>query len=124
MSALLAWLAGIVVAGWGVMHIMPSKKVVAGYEPLTDENRWILLMEWVAEGIAYIFVGVLLAAATVRGAHGNEVTVTVYAVSAGMLVVMAVWTVLTGARASNVMFKICPVVLTSAAAMLLAAIVL
>jgi hypothetical protein len=54
----------------------------------------------------------------------NPVVTAVYGLAAGMLLVMAVLTAVTGARGSVVFFKICPVVKTVAAVLLLASIVL
>jgi hypothetical protein len=79
-------------------------------------------MEWAAEGMTLIFLGVLAAAVTARGGATNVVTQTVYGLTAGMLVAMAAWTALTGARSSVVFFKVCPIVKTTAAALLVAAI--
>jgi hypothetical protein len=52
------------------------------------------------------------------------VTQAVYAVAAGALLVFAVWTASTAARGSVSFFKICPVVKSLAAALLIAAIAL
>jgi hypothetical protein len=52
------------------------------------------------------------------------VTQAVYAVAAGALLVFAVWTAATAARGSVIFFKICPVVKSLAAALLIAAIAL
>jgi hypothetical protein len=81
-------------------------------------------MEWVAEGITYIFLGGLAALVMIYGGAKNDVRAIVYVVSAAMLVVMAVWTQLTGARTPVVFFKICPFVLATAAILLVASIVL
>jgi hypothetical protein len=51
-SDILACAAGVVALAWGVAHLMPTRRVVAGYEPLTADNRQILTMEWVAERVA------------------------------------------------------------------------
>jgi hypothetical protein len=120
----LAYLAGVIALVWGVMHIMPTRNVVAGYGPLSEVNRLVLTMEWVAEGITYIFMALLLALVTLRGGARNDITVAVYGITAAMFVVMAVWTQLTGARSSVIFFKICPFVLSAAAILLVAAIAL
>jgi hypothetical protein len=36
---------------WGVAHIVPTRVVAAGFEPISPDNRRILIMEWIAEGI-------------------------------------------------------------------------
>jgi zinc transporter ZupT len=83
----------------------------------------ILTMDWVAEGFTLVLLGVLVAVVTMRGGSADPVTQAVYAVAAGALLVFAVWTAATAARGS-VVFKLCPVVKSLAAVLLLAAIAL
>jgi hypothetical protein len=49
MDAFLAYLAGAVVAVWGVALAFPTRRVLAGFEPITTDNRRIVLQEWLAE---------------------------------------------------------------------------
>lgn len=60
-------------------------------------------------------------AATIVGGAESAVTVAVDRVTAGLLVALAVLTGLTGARTAVVWFKVCPVLLTGSAVLLLAA---
>ncbi len=60
-------------------------------------------------------------AVTLVGGAESAVTVAVYRVVAGLLVALAVLTGLTGARTPVVWFKVCPVLLSVSAALLLAA---
>jgi len=100
---------------WGVAHIVPTRAVVAVFEPLSRDNRLVLTMEWVAEGLALIFIGTLAFLTTaVVGSEAAGAAV-VYRASAAMLVVLAAWTALTGGRTAVVQFKICPVVKTTVA---------
>ena len=120
MTALaLLYSASIAITLWGVAHIVPTKGVVAGFEPLSDDNRRVLIMEWVGEGLALCFIGILTLSLTVAGLRSSEAAVLVYRVCAAMLIVMAIWTGVTGARTSVVFFKICPAVKTACAVLLL-----
>jgi len=66
-----------------------------------------------------------VAVVTMRGGAADPVTQAVYAVAAGALLVFAVSTAsTTAARGSVIFFKICPVVKSLAAALLIAAIAL
>jgi hypothetical protein len=122
MNAAFADLAGIIVNARGVAHIMPTRKVVAGFGPLSNDNRLAVIIEWVAEGMTLIFPGLLAALVTIRGGARNDVAVSGWAITAGMLVAMAAWTVLTGARGSAIFFKLRPIVKTTAAILLVAVI--
>jgi hypothetical protein len=111
-SKILLYVGSIVIILWGVSHIVPTKSVVAGFGSITGENQLIITMEWVAEGLTLCFIGVLVLYVTLRVGSVNPVSVIVYRASALMLLVMAVWTGLTGARTSIIPIKICPIVKT------------
>jgi hypothetical protein len=118
-SDVLVYLGAIVITAWGVAHIAPTRAVVAGFGAMSDDNRRMILMEWVAEGMALVFIGLLVLLVT--AIHGSEdaVSLTVCRISAAMLLVMAAWTALTGARTSILPMKICPAVKTAVAALFL-----
>ena len=103
---------------WGVAHIIPTRNVVAGFEPLSRDNRLVLTMEWVGEGLTLTFLGLLgLLITALAGPTAAGAAVTYRAV-AGMLLTMAAWTAVTGGRTAVVFFKICPFVKSLAAVML------
>ena len=121
MAEVLAYVAAGVVAMWGVAHAIPTRQVVAGFGPISADNRWILLQEWLVEAVAMWGLAATVAIATAVGGSGSEVTLWVYRAVAGLLVVLAVLTALTGARTPIVWFRICPVLLTASAILLLVA---
>ena len=55
----LLYLGSIVITLWGVSHIIPAKSVVAGFGTLSSDNYRIITMEWVAEGLTMVFIGLL-----------------------------------------------------------------
>jgi len=114
----------IIITAWGVAHIVPTKSIVAGFEPLSVDNRRVLTMEWVSEGLLLCFIGVLTGLVTFTVPHGTAAATLVYRVSAVMLLVMAAWTLVTGGRTAVVFFKICPAVKTAVALLFLVGTVL
>ena len=66
-------------------------------------------------------VAALVIVTTVVGGAASEVTSWDYRVAVSLLVAVAVVTALTGARMKVIWFKICPVLLTSSAVLLLVA---
>ena len=106
--------AGIITL-WGIGHIAPIKSVVSGFEPISEENRRIITMEWAAEGLTLCFIGVLVLLVTILGGSQNPVSLLVFRICGSMLVIMAIWTALTGARTSIIWIKICPAVKTAVA---------
>jgi hypothetical protein len=113
----LAFVASGIVAAWGVSHIIPTQKVVAGFGDLSRENSLVITMEWVAEGLALLFVAALVIAATIAD-QGVGVS---YIVCAGFLLVVGAWTAFTGARTGVIWFKMCPVVMVVSATLLVVA---
>ena len=121
MSEGLAYLAAAMVFLWGVSHIIPTRQVVAGFGEIGADNRYIITMEWVAEGLSFMFVGVLITAVTISGAAPESAEDLVYRVVPGFLLAIGLWTAMTGARTGVIWFKMCPVVMTVASSLLIGA---
>jgi peptidoglycan/LPS O-acetylase OafA/YrhL len=117
-SVLTATGAGICVL-WGAAHVAPTRAVVAGFGDLSTDNRRILTMEWIAEGLALIFLGTLVLLVTFLGDGGGTARLVVRAVAA-MLVVMAALSLATGARTSILPMRLCPWVKLTCAALIVA----
>lgn len=111
----LAYVAAALVGLWGIAHAIPTKRVVAGFAPITVDNRRVLTQEWLAESVTMWGMAALVVAVTVV-AHDTQAAASVYLVVAGLLLTLAVLTSLTGARTPVVWFKICPVLLGTSAA--------
>ena len=124
MSVLLASIAGAITGVWGIAHLLPTRKVVAGFGKLSKDNELVITQEWIAEGITLMFLGTLTGLVTALGSVTHPVVVAVYGLVAAMLLVLAALTALTGGRGSVVFFKICPLVKTVAAVLLLISIAL
>jgi hypothetical protein len=117
---ILADIAAALVALWGVAHAVPTRRVVAGFGAITPDNRRVLIQEWLAEALMMWGIAALIVVVTTIGS-ATKVTAWVYRVAGCQLLAVAVLTVMTGARTSVLWFKICPVLLSAAAAMLLIA---
>jgi len=118
MASTLAYVAAGAIALWGVAHVLPTRRVVAGFAPLSADNRWVLIQEWVAEGVTMWGIAAVVVVGTAT--HSGAVD-WLYRTMAGLLIVFAALTALTGARTAVVFFKICVGLLLGSAALLLAA---
>ena len=123
MTAVLAYLAAAITGLWGVAHAVPTRQVLAGFAPITRDNRRVLLQEWLVEAFTMWGLAVLVITVTAAGS-GTGVAAWVYRVAAGLLIALAVLTGLTGARTPVIWFRICPVLLTCSAVLLLLASIL
>jgi hypothetical protein len=109
-NAILLYVGAGLITLWGIAHIIPTKSVVNGFGQISRDNRRIITMEWIAEGLTLCFIGLLVLLVTIFAGAQNSVSKIVYLTSAAMLVVMAVLTASTGARTSILPIKICPAV--------------
>ena len=107
---ILLYVGSALITVWGIAHIVPTKSVVNGFGAISQENKRIITMEWIAEGLTLCFIGLLVLFVTISKEPQNQASNIVYWASAAMLVVLAVLTSLTGARTSIVPIKICPAV--------------
>jgi hypothetical protein len=98
MAALLAYVTGAVVAVWGVAHAVPTRQVLAGFAPITTDNRRIVVQEWLAEALTMWGIAAMAIVVTAVGGTDAGAQVWVYRIAAGLLVALGTLTALTGAR--------------------------
>ena len=110
--------SGIIIF-WGIAHIIPTKSIVGGFGAISEDNKKIITMESIAEGFTLCFIGVLVLLVTVFAGSQSQAAFIVYLACAVMLLIMAILTLLTGARTSILPYKICPVVKTVVAVLFL-----
>jgi hypothetical protein len=119
MGAVLAYVSAALVAAWGVAHAIPTRQVLASFEPIATDNRRIILQEWLAEAFTMWGVAVIITAATAALGHATDIRAWVYRAAAVLLISLGTLTALTGARTPVIWFKICPVLLGAVALLLL-----
>ena len=110
MREILIYTGSIIIMGWGIAHIVPVKSIVKSFNDISADNKLILTMEWIAEGLTLAFIGTLVILVSVLGDSVNETSRIIYLSSAVMLLVLAVLSLFTGARTSVLPMKICPAV--------------
>ena len=118
MNLMLLYLGSGLTVIWGAAHLFPTRSVVQGFGDINIDNKRIITMEWIIEGLALIFIGVLVAAATVID-PSNIVSTAVYFISVLMLLAMAVLSLFTGFKISFLPFKLCPFIFTFSAVLIL-----
>ncbi|MFC2026747.1 hypothetical protein ACFLUX_02095 [Chloroflexota bacterium] len=119
MNEVLLYIGSAIIIIWGIAHLIPTKAIVNGFGEITEDNKKIIMMESIAEGITLCFLGILVVLVTTLGdSQGQTASVIYYSVVA-MLLVMALLTALTGARTSILPYKICPFVKTLVAILII-----
>jgi hypothetical protein len=114
----LLYLGAAILFVWGVAHIIPTRRVVAGFGSLSDDNRINITMEWVAEGLALAFMGVLAALVTSVGGAADPVGRLVVWAIAGFCVLIGAWTFIIGRRSTILPIRLCPLVMAVVACLL------
>jgi hypothetical protein len=91
--------------------------VVAGFGELSADNRRIITMEWLVEGVALLALGALTAAVTVAGPGGAAASAA-YAVAVATLLVLTVVSLFTGFRIAFLPFRLCPLIFAASAVLI------
>lgn len=119
MNHALLYVASAITALWGVAHLFATRGVVAGFGAISTENRRIVTMEWIVEGVALVSIAAFVAAATaVR--DDAAVASAVYAVAISSLIALAVVSLFTGFRIAFLPFRLCPFIFGLSAALIAA----
>jgi hypothetical protein len=116
-NPILLYIAAAVTCVWGIAHLFATKGVIAGFGDLNADNKRIITMEWLVEGVALISTAGFLAAATAVD-PGAAVSSAVYAVAIGTLLVLSVVSLFTGFKVAFLPFRLCPVIFGVSAALI------
>ena len=111
-AAVLIYISSLLLFGWGVAHLFPTRNVILGFGEISADNKRIIQMEWITEGVALIFIGVLVAIVTYLD-RTSLVSKAGYWTSFGVLNVLSSISLFTGFRNSLIVYKLCPVIFTS-----------
>jgi len=103
---------------WGIAHLFPTKSVVAGFGDISVDNRRIITMEWIIEGVVLIFVAAVVASVTMIDI-ASQVSRMVYWIAFATLNVLSVISLLTGAKINFLPFKLCPTIFTASSVLIL-----
>ena len=112
MNEMLLYGGSAIIIIWGIAHLIPTGAIVKGFGEISEDNKKIIAMESIAEGITLCFLGILVILVTALGDLQSQTASIVYFSVVAMLLLMAVLTILTGARTSLLPYKICPFVKT------------
>jgi hypothetical protein len=114
---MLLYIGSVLTIIWGIAHLFPTKSVVQGFGDISIDNRRIITMEWITEGVALIFIGTLVGAVTMVDST-NSVSSVVYALAVGGLLILALVSLFTGFRIHFLPFRLCPFIFTVSAVLI------
>ena len=118
LNTFLLSIGGFSVLLWGISHLFPTRSVVNGFGDISTDNRRIIFMEWIAEGLALIFMGALVLAVTHFGDARSHTARIVFNATSSALFAMAILSLFTGARIKFLPYRLCPVIFTFSAVLI------
>lgn len=104
---------------WGIAHLIPTKSVVKDFGDISLDNRRIIQMEWINEGFTLIFLGGLVFVTLIFGGEMSLMHKLVYISPAFLFFAMAILSLFTGAKINFLPFKLCPVIFSFSAVLIL-----
>ena len=117
-NQVLLYLGSAFTAFWGIAHLFPTRSVVSGFGDISIDNKRIITMEWIVEGIALVFIGSVNAIVTATDLT-SSISFTIYCSSAVVLIVLALVSFFTGFKISFLPFKLCPVIFITSAVLII-----
>ena len=117
MNEILLYVAAGLTGLWGIAHLCATRGVVAGFGDLSTDNRRVITMEWINEGVTLLSMAALVSVITAIDRTSN-VASGVYGVAIGTLVVLAVVSLFTGFRVRFLPYRLCPPIFTLSAALI------
>lgn len=117
-NQILLYLGAFFTLAWGVAHLFPTKSVVEGFGEISQDNKRIIAMEWIVEGVSLIFIGVLVAVVTLVD-RSSTVSRSVYWICFAELNVLSIVSMFTGFRVGFLPFRLCPLIFTGSSVLII-----
>jgi len=117
-NLVLLYLGAAMTVLWGVAHLFPTSSVVKGFGAISTDNRNIITMEWIVEGVSLIFIGALVATVTFIDPV-TAISIAVFILSVIGLFLLATVSLFTGFKVNFLPFKLCPFIFTASALLIL-----
>lgn len=123
MANVVLYIAAAIPILWGISHLIPTHNIVSGFGEISEDNRNIIRMEWIVEGVSLIFIGLIVALVTYIEPIGT-VSFYVYCIVALLLAVLATVSFFTGFRINFFAFRLCPLVLSTTCGLIIVALLI
>jgi len=122
-GSIILFVASGITAIWGIAHLSATRGVVRGFGEISLDNKRIITMEWIVEGVALLTIAAFVAAAAAID-PASAVSAGVYLVAIASLIILAVVSLFTGFKIAFLPFRLCPVIFGASAVLILAGMLL
>ncbi|APV44886.1 hypothetical protein Dform_01565 [Dehalogenimonas formicexedens] len=100
-------IGGFIGVVWGIAHLVPTGAIIKMFGPISGENKRILAMSWIAEGVALIFIGAVVSlTVAIAGTENDATRIVTWSAAAAMFALAGV-NIFTGFRTSIFPIKAC-----------------
>ena len=103
---------------WGIAHLFPTRSVVRGFGDISLDNKRIITMEWIIEGVSLIFIAAVVSGVTYLD-HTSVISKAIYWIAFVMLNTLSAISLFTGFRVGFLPYKLCPAIFTLASILIL-----
>jgi len=114
---IILYLGAALTALWGIAHLFPTKSVVEGFGDISIDNKRIITMEWIVEGVSLFFMGLLVATVTFIDPLSLASRAVYILIILGLLVLATV-SLFTGFKVNFLPYKLCPFIFTVSAVLI------
>jgi len=118
MKKILFYISGMLILFWGIAHLLPTAGVVRDFGDISSDNKLIITMEWIVEGLTMIFLGVLIIVLAKTDTE-SKLAKYIYILIVGMLFSMAILSLFTGFGVEFLPFKLCPIIFSVSAILII-----
>ncbi|HYN56142.1 MAG TPA: hypothetical protein VES03_02975 [Motilibacterales bacterium] len=119
MTTALLIVSAVMLAAWGIAHALATRGVVGGFAEISQDNRRVVVMEWLNESILLLFIAALLLVVALLSVDTTGTWVLVVCVVA--LNAMSVLSLFTGFRINFLPYRLCPPIFTGTSLLVIAA---
>ena len=88
---ILIYAASILIIIWGLVQLYPAKARSKVIGELSGDNNKIVSMEWIAEGVTFILIGILVVTVTYIAGTEKVGSKILYLSSSVMLFILTLW---------------------------------
>ena len=118
MKKILFYISGILSLLWGIAHLFPTAGVVRDFGDISSDNKLIITMEWIVEGLTLIFLGLLIIVVAKTDTE-SKLAKYINILIVGMLFSLAILSLFTGFGVAFLPFKLCPIIFSVSAILII-----
>lgn len=118
MKKTLLFIGGALTLLWGISHLFPTSGVIKDFGNISFDNKMIITMEWITEGMTLIFLGILTTIVTMIDSK-SRLSKTIYVSISVMLFALSILSLFTGFRVNFLPYKLCPLIFSTSAILIL-----